>query len=68
MMSFTDSNKQVLHKEWAYEATNYSKFTNKILRVEIPKLIIVIGILIIKRLLVVITYHFLPKNEIIRIN
>jgi hypothetical protein len=60
--------KQVLHKEWAYESTNYSKFTNKILRVEIPKLIIVISILITKGLLVIITYHFLPKDEINRIN
>jgi hypothetical protein len=55
-------------KEWAYESTIYSKFTNKLLRVEIPKLINVIGILVTKRLLVVITYRFLPKDEANGIN
>jgi hypothetical protein len=38
------------------------------LRVEIPKLINAIGILVAKRLLVVVTYHFLLKDEANGIN
>jgi hypothetical protein len=50
--------KQILHKEWAYEWTNNSKFTNKLLKVKISKLINAIGILITKGLLMIVTNCF----------